>query len=117
MKASTAVAFTLLLGMLLLQVATAVSKPGTCPQPPATFAPCPKKLPQNCANDWICQDDLKCCKGACVYECVKPESNQECPNPIPCFAPDADPECKDDSECSPNEKCCVENCEQLCVPV
>ncbi|XP_068135927.1 uncharacterized protein [Hyperolius riggenbachi] len=117
MRTSAAVAFCLLLGLVLLQAVSA-DKPGTCP--PLTMA-CTVKTTNNCTKDIDCPENQKCCN-RCGMKCTPPIPDLKLLSVCPAFDPEicsivrpGKPECHNDGNCTGNRKCCCSKCGLRCV--
>ncbi|KAM7150384.1 porwaprin-b-like isoform 1-T1 [Macrochelys suwanniensis] len=90
-------------------------KAGTCP---LDYVKCYGKGTHQCAMDYGCKEQDKCCYRNCAMRCVEPaeETPGTCPA-ITVFCPMADPpnRCEKDSKCPANKKCCDTGCGKACV--
>ncbi|XP_077345448.1 uncharacterized protein LOC143989249 isoform X4 [Lithobates pipiens] len=101
MRPSMVGALFVLLGIILLQVASA-DKSGSCPNitPRCAF------IKNTCKSDENCPGNKKCCN-ICGYNCEDPvpDKRGSCPNITPrcAFIKNT---CKSDENCPGNKKCC-----------
>ncbi|XP_040203959.1 WAP four-disulfide core domain protein 5-like [Rana temporaria] len=108
----------ILLGVLLLQVVTAVKKKGTCSAPPPNIEFC-KNIKYWCKDDSDCKGTMKCCPSLCNYMCKEPVLEVKpgtCPVAMT-FAPCKLPiprTCRADSDCFGTKKCCNFGCSISC---
>ncbi|XP_040203970.1 WAP four-disulfide core domain protein 8-like isoform X1 [Rana temporaria] len=104
MRPSAIGALSVLLGIILLQVAFA-EKIGSCPR---VYVRCSSdKNNDTCKTDEDCLQDQKCCQ-TCGFNCEVPVSDKpgSCPNiMVKCATPIEDT-CKNDDDCEEDLKCC-----------
>ncbi|XP_073480889.1 WAP four-disulfide core domain protein 12-like [Aquarana catesbeiana] len=105
MRPSKVGALFILLGIILLQVASA-ERIGSCPH---VYVRC-TSVKNTCKIDEDCLGDQKCCE-TCGYNCEDPvpDKSGSCPNiKSECTTPIENIEntCKNDQDCDGDEKCC-----------
>ncbi|KAM9316952.1 uncharacterized protein PAF06_008045 isoform 2-T2 [Gastrophryne carolinensis] len=135
MKAPAAVALSFLLGLVLLQAASAdtygkgikpgtydseIKRPGEKPGECVvymTLIACKEDKNPNCTSDWDCEGSQKCCNVACKIKCDDPKPKPgSCPIPqTRCAPPFPIPKCKNDYDCDGKQKCCTPWCGKECT--
>uniref|UniRef100_A0A8C3HXV3 WAP domain-containing protein n=1 Tax=Chrysemys picta bellii TaxID=8478 RepID=A0A8C3HXV3_CHRPI len=101
--------------VFILWLFSVAMKAGTCPP---DYAMCYRRETDECAMDYDCKEQKKCCVCHCAMRCVEPaeETPGTCPA-ITVVCPMVDPpnRCEKDSKCPENKKCCDTGCGKDCV--
>ncbi|XP_070557411.1 balbiani ring protein 3-like [Ptychodera flava] len=98
---------------------TNCDKEGTCPAlEDSIFGSCIEE----CAFDYDCSGDAKCCSNGCGHTCVSLKAKDDVNKPGECpFVRGNDgfgicvEECSSDGDCSGEDKCCSNGCGHTCV--
>ncbi|XP_048580646.1 fibrillin-1 isoform X2 [Nematostella vectensis] len=96
-----------------------------CPAPWKGLDGICDRMGDQCQSDIECRPNQQCCFNGCQKQCIKPgevvrpdNRSEACPAPwkgLDGICDRMGDQCKSDSECRPNQRCCFNGCQKQCI--